>query len=315
MAAPFFFLFFFFFFDEHVEQLFRHAIEEECPMTGESQNVQSTGVPGHWEIAHSLINYLSSKIVIESCKALQEKEPWEQPEGTVFSLVRYAVQFWPTHYRKLRPDKRHVTDIFQALECWPFLYNWSKLRSLFGNTDHPFDKFTFDPLYLAALHGLEDLVRHIGPTEEKITRETAIALASWGGHANIVELLLEAYPNQTELDLSAGIENASVRGHDDIVRVLLKKVDKSSFHWHGNLLGRAAELDIPTRCRSLLPLVRELSLIKHTVKPLHSSLQLDMAMFPLLTIYYLVAPTWIPRMQTIRKTPFSPHHAMGIFKW
>ena len=94
----------------------------------------------------------------------------------------YAVQFWPSHYRKAKEQGSHAEAMFGFLKNRNLTRAWWELSSRLGSTDLPPDMCVMDPLYLAAHLGFSDVVDFCLEAElpEGVafaTRGTTIALA------------------------------------------------------------------------------------------------------------------------------------------
>ena len=211
----------------------------------------------HWSITRILLKYLSSKEFIDPMKEALKQEPWMIPQGPMFDLMAYAVHFWPAHYRKAKEQGWYSEVIIEYLKNGNLVRIWWELKSRLRSVDLPSDICISDPLLLAAHLGFADVVEVCLKAEMPkgvavATKGTAIVLASWGGHLDIVTKLFDnGFDKETANDahyLTEALINASNRGHEEITKFLIDHIPKptGNFDWDPVLLCRAAEIGYET---------------------------------------------------------------------
>lgn len=166
----------------------------------------------------------------------------------------YAARCWGRHFRAAAPEKSSSNhrNALALTKDQRILRNALKLQKSWWEHNSIYDHSdllamdTINPLYYASLHGLTSVVSTLLDLGEDVhslgPRGTALAVACNSGHADAVQLLLQAGAN-IELDASAISEwrgdgytplNHAVRGkHVNLVKLLLAKgADVNEFHNH-----------------------------------------------------------------------------------
>ena len=239
---------------EHEQKI--HQIEAEDPAQSRTPHLN------HWRITWILLKYLGSDFFINPIEESLKEDTWVQPQGEMFAIMNYAVQFWPAHYRKAKEQGSHAEALFGFLENKRLIRIWWELNSRFGSMDLPPDIFDLHPLLLATHLGFSDVVDlclevKIPEAARFTTRGPAIALASWAGHLDIITKLFEDnFAKETADDaryLTEAFINASNRGHEEIVAFLIGHIPKPTdkFMWDPILLCRAAEIGYETLVKML----------------------------------------------------------------
>ena len=203
-----------------------------------------------WDITCILLKCLRSKEFLSATKKALQKDSWEKPQGPIFDLMEYAVQFWPAHYRKAKNLGSHAKEMFDLLQNRDLVQVWSELDSRFGNTLGTLDMCVIDPFYLGALLGFADIVDFYlkklkQETGKSVTLEVhspAFHLASWAGHLDVVTTLVDNDLDNTSESLLLALKSASSRGHEQIVDVLIKKLPEAARNLQPALLCQVAEL-------------------------------------------------------------------------
>lgn len=192
---------------EQVKYNFRHVIPEgQRKITDRTQSGRTTQHLDHWCIARILPKYLSSEHFIGPMKQAFKQDAWEKPRGPIFDMMAYAVYFWPAHYRKAKEQGSYAEALFKHLKNSNLIQVWWELHSRFGCMNLPPDICAKDPLSLAAYLGLANVVDVCLEVEKPkgvtvAARGTAIALASWVGHLDIVTKLFDnAFDKETSKD-------------------------------------------------------------------------------------------------------------------
>ena len=192
----------------------------------------------HWSITRFLLKYLCSEDFVIPMKRALDEDTWNQPQGPLFDMMAYAVQFWPTHYRKATEHKAKEQGSYYAEAMLEYLKNedlirlWWRLKFRLGRIDFPLSACVKWPLLLAAHLGFADVVDFclearmvegdIFTIYDTFTIQGwAIALASWMGHLEIVTKLSdEKFDRETADDtryLTRALIKASDRGYEEIV--------------------------------------------------------------------------------------------------
>ena len=252
---------------EHIRHCFKQVIAGEQEQTthqirAEDPAQSKTPHLNHWRITCILLKYLGSDFFINPIEQALKEDTWIKPQGEVFAMMDYAVQFWPAHYRKAKTQRSHAEALLGFLENKRMIRVWWELNSRFGNMDLPPDLFDLHPLLLATYLGFSDVVDlclEVNTPEGApfATRGPAIALASWVGHLDIFTKAFKDDFNKETADdagyLTKAFINASNRGHEEIVAFLIDHIPKpiDKFKWDPILLCRAAEIGYETIVRML----------------------------------------------------------------
>lgn len=258
--------------DGVVRNLFQTLIAEERKLEPATKAALMPKIPDEADITRVLFGYLSwQELDGPVHKALKTKPGvFIQPPGELFNLITYAVRFLPFHYRSCRDsdDLPILSRSRQLALLWP------KLNYVLNSaTSYP--RFcVVDPLLLVAQLGFTKMIKALEMKIMGTYRETAIRLASWGGHINAVqELLFGNNVIHTEMiDLAEALEDASVRGHDVIVGYILQYLkDCAPGHpplFVDRLLCRAAEFGYEKQARWWIELGAEINAAPEKITPL-----------------------------------------------
>lgn len=184
----------------------------------------NSAIPGNADITRILVGYLSwQEFAIPVKKALQAKTAeFILPPGKLFDLLAYAVRFLPSHFGACNRG---------GLESFPqthrLIQMWSSLNVAINTTclQH---LCVADLALLAAQLGLTVILESLEKDIVGTYRDTAVSLASWGGHFDTVRWLLTGSGvGPTEyVATSDALECAAVRGYDDIVDYLLTYMEE-----------------------------------------------------------------------------------------
>lgn len=253
---------------EQVKDYFGHVVTRgHRQNTDRTQSERSardeTQCLDHWSVTRILLKYLSSEDFIGPVKQALRQDKWEKPRGPMFDMMAYAVSFWPAHYRKAKEQGSYAEAVFEYLKNSDLILVLWQLYSRLGCINLPPGLCAMDPLSLAAYLGLADVVDVCLKMEMPkgvavAARGTAIALASWVGHLDIVTKLFDdAFDKETSKDvqyLTQALVNALERKHEDIVKFLTDHIPKptGSFLWDPVLLCRAAEVGYETLVRTFI---------------------------------------------------------------
>ena len=203
-----------------------------------------------WDITCILLKCFRSKEFLSATKKALQKDNWEKPQGPIFDLMEYAVQFWPAHYRKAEHQSFHAKEMFDLLQHQDLVQVWSELNSRFGGPLAALDMCVTHPFYLGALLGFADVVdfylkklkQESGKSVTLEVHSLAFYLASWAGHLDVVTNLVNNNLDNTSESLLLALKSASSRGHEQIVELLIEKLPKPIRNLDPALLCRAAEL-------------------------------------------------------------------------
>ena len=233
-----------------------HRSEAEDPAQSKTQHLN------HWRITCILLKYLGSEFFINPIEQALKEDTWIRPQGEMFAMMDYAVQFWPAHYRKAKEQGSHAEAVFGFLENKRLIRVWWELNSRLGSMDLPPDLSDLHPLLLATHLGFPDVVDFCLEVKKPegvpfATRGPAVALASWAGHLDIITKVFDDdFDKETADDaryLTEALINASNRGHEEIVAFLIGHIPKPTdkFIWDPIMLCRAAEIGYETLVKML----------------------------------------------------------------
>ena len=178
------------------------------------------------------------------------EDTWIQPQG-------------PSHYRKATEHKAseqrsHCAEtILEYLKTEDLIRVWWTLKFRFSRIDFPSSACVKWPLLLAAQLGSADVVdvclkAQMAEGDTFTIRGTAIALASWMGHLEIVTKLSDEDFDREMADdthyLTRALIKASDRGHEEIVDLLMDHIPRPTVNlvWDPVLLCQAAEIGYET---------------------------------------------------------------------
>ncbi|KAL7807573.1 ankyrin repeat-containing domain protein [Trichoderma aethiopicum] len=230
--------------DRTVKALFMQLIDTERDAEPVPEKEASSKIPNDAEITSILLSYLTWQDFVTPVEgALQaNKGEFTLPQGRLFDLTTYAVQFLPFHYR----TSSNADGLWEPSQSHQ-LATWQKLNSRLNRTTSPQYDFLAEPLHLAALLGLTKVVQDLSKDLTPENCKAAVDLASWGGHIDIVSKLLdEAVRLGRVVDISQALAHASARGHkavaDRIVRYAKDNMPQGLVPLLDQLLCRAAAL-------------------------------------------------------------------------
>ena len=229
----------------------RNLKEDGTDQQTRSRNEKQQKIPllGHWDITCTLLECLGSEKLLSAIKEALQKDFWEKPLGHIFDLMEYAVRYWPAHYRKATKQNSYAVEMFSLLQHRGFVQVWSELNAKYGITVGPPDMCVIDPFCLAALLGFSDVVNfYLKKKADKRTAlkfdSLALLLASWAGHLDVLESIVDTGLAFSPQDLSQALRYASMQGHEEVVSFLIKKLSNltQDLAWDSALLCRAAEV-------------------------------------------------------------------------
>ncbi|KAI6081499.1 hypothetical protein F4821DRAFT_26052 [Hypoxylon rubiginosum] len=196
-------------------------------------------------------NQLLATACIRQCKIGQERFSFTSDESPVKDFYNYAAVYWPDHMRLSGITSR--ADSGAALEMSSFVFkgrqgtinpafsvwiDWTSQVSLILPLYHPLrgvfeplQSYGISPLFVSCVFGLPglldrtlELVPNINLDEKNNTGYTGVYLACAYGHASVVSRLIEAKadPNVKCGAYGSPMHVACFRGHEDVVRVLLR---------------------------------------------------------------------------------------------
>jgi ankyrin repeat protein len=201
----------------------------------------------HSTIAKACLGYLGQ---------FQKSEPMAENTLGEYQLARYSAAFWLNHVQKAGDRGAEMSRAALHLlsrENAAYL-NWIRIHDI----DRPWQDSKFErvieetpnPLYYAALVGLEDLVRLLLDKGADVNAQgggygNALQAASWRGHEQVVKTLLD---KGADVNAQGGVygnalQAASWRGHEQVVKTLLDKGADVNAQGggYGNALQAASE--------------------------------------------------------------------------
>jgi len=200
-----------------------------------------SGNPGLFQSPHSMIaevclTYLNFRCVRELSQTLLSAPP-------IVPFVEYASCYWGKHTGKEKTERatqlalpllvgyeEHVASRLLLLHYHEYDDDWD---------DPDEERFTpkgFTGLHGAAFHGIGEIVAALLATKEWSINErdnmgrTALSWAAVRGHEDVVKILLQLKdidPNaeDTEYGRRTPLLRAAERGHEGVVRMLLERAD------------------------------------------------------------------------------------------
>ncbi|KAK4083568.1 uncharacterized protein Triagg1_1230 [Trichoderma aggressivum f. europaeum] len=255
--------------DTAVRDQFVELIEEDRKPKSSTQNLPRPIIPGDTEITAILLRYLSWTKFTTPVEEALRLEKFIQPQGELFHLMAYAIQFLPIHYRaymnsneRLEPAQDHQ------------LVMWSKLNSKLNSIHSPPYISTVDPLLLASQLGLTRIIKSNGKDIKHGDLSVAVSLASWAGHLDTVTELLvgECAVSEEPTEVGEALKYASARGHDDIVDFIVaymkEKVPQRLAALLDQLLCCAASLGYDNQAVSWIGLGANINTALDNITPL-----------------------------------------------
>ncbi|KAI1458771.1 ankyrin repeat-containing domain protein [Annulohypoxylon moriforme] len=206
--------------DITVRSQFLNLVAEDWKREASEKSPSKSRIPDDVDITGILFGYLSwEEFTTPVNDALRGKlDEFIQPPGELFDLITYAVRFLPFHYRACKNN-----DGLPSFAQDRFILMWPKLNSVLNSTASPPRLCVADPVLLAAQLGLTGMIKPLRKDIVNTRRQTAIGLASWGGHVDTVcELLTGECVERTEkIDTTEALEYASARGYNAIVPLIV----------------------------------------------------------------------------------------------
>ncbi|KAF5979199.1 ankyrin repeat-containing protein [Fusarium bulbicola] len=203
-----------------------------------------TGIPDDEAISIFLLKYLTSKSLQEACERLSKSEWLDLPQDSILRLACYAVSFWPFHYRIAEDTGCDIRPFLRFLKDESLVKNWLSLSLILGGTEIPPQRTILaNSLHLACLLGFPSLAKELKPEyDDHDSWGIAVALASWGGHQCILKDLLAE--GRGPMNLKTALDYASVRGHDEIMEVLIRHATELDYGllYEDEVFCQAAEL-------------------------------------------------------------------------
>jgi ankyrin repeat protein len=240
--------------DVQFGQYFAMASEEESQVDrgfeskSGTQEAEQGGILDDAQISLLLLRYLSSQAFITEVRKTLRQEPPGKFTTPLLALAEYAVQFWPSHYREAENQGLDYESILPFLNTPGFVQTCFELNWLFDSTGYQPDFCITNALDLAAQLGLVGFVKKLLKDVKGQSREFALALSSWGGHLEVVKILLDAHLDQSPCDMTAAVKYAAIAGYEDIVQLLLNRrmTGRNDFSWDSEILCRVAEIGYET---------------------------------------------------------------------
>lgn len=258
--------------DKVVRTHFLELIAEERKSGLDINTTSMPKILDNVDITGILLRYFSWQELASALdKTLRAKsQGLRQPPGELFDLIDYAVRFTALHYRACE-DSDNLPDLSQSHQL---AHTWLGLNSILNSTaSHPHFCLSH-PLFLASQLGLTRMIKSLKYKITGIDRKTAIRLASWGGHVDTVRELLigDCVVHSEMVDTADALEDASVRGYDAVVRILLNymkdKTAGSSPLLVDRLLCKAAEFGCEEQASQWIQLGADINAAPYGVTPL-----------------------------------------------
>lgn len=267
--------------EDSKDHFFRLVFEErQISKDDTSGNSPDNGskitVPDDAQITKILLKYLCWPEFLDQIEENLRKREFVQPQGRLFDLLAYAVQFWHIHFRAAEKLRPHAGGILELLQNTRMIHIWCELKSRLDGVTTPADVCVTDPLLLASHLGLTSVVQTLKESLKSADRDMAIRLASWSGHADVVELLLQNNDRADTCDHLEALRYASARGYDPIVKQLLEHIVSSQHHsttWLDDLILQAAQLGYEQQISLFLEYGANLNAAIDNVTPLQLSAQ------------------------------------------
>ena len=223
----------------YIHHYFNESVEAQFQSLTTVKNISGDGNPrsmsflNHWDITRILLKYLDH--VIDPIRDSLKSDAWKKPEGVSYSLLKYAIQYWPSHYKASNKLKSHAEELCSLLDTTGITSVWSELSSKTVSDGFESGIRIMNPILLAAQFGFSDVmdacIEAKGldwvdiPAED---RDMALSLASWGGHGNIIEKITSAECDLTEANdsnpMTRALINATSQGHENVVSLLIAKI-------------------------------------------------------------------------------------------
>ncbi|KAL1869585.1 hypothetical protein Daus18300_005439 [Diaporthe australafricana] len=236
--------------NDEVKQCFLNCLANEKQMQSEGADQVETeekmevAVPDETQITRVLLGYISLPELLGLTRLPEQNSNPDSPHGLHLNLARYAVQFWPIHYRaaaRVQPEDESMSKMLRHIDCG----NLSRLYTDLNPAALPPGILINNLFLLAAQLGFTNVIKAQDLDAEGEHGSTAIELASWNGHVETVKHLLRSCPSQRSGDLGQSCTHATIRGYVSVVELLLEHQKQT-----GNLptleleklLGLAAQL-------------------------------------------------------------------------
>ncbi|KAL6787897.1 ankyrin repeat-containing domain protein [Trichoderma sp. SZMC 28012] len=205
--------------DTAVRDQFVELIEGGRKPKSATGSLPKATIPGDKEITGILLGYLSWQSFTTPVEEALRLEEFIRPQGELFHLMAYAVQFLPIHYLACMNSSEKLEPIQDRQFAM-----WSKLNSKLNSTPSPLYLRATEPFLLASYLGFTRMIKTDGRNIKHDDRSGAVSLASWAGHLDTVSELLvgECAISDEPVELEEALQYASARGHGDIIDFIVK---------------------------------------------------------------------------------------------
>ena len=277
----------------------------------------------HWIITRLLVGYLSSTTFIEQATKALRRGSWGELRTPMSGMMAYALRFWPAHYKKAKDQGTEPLHMYDILQNSTFVRTWWELSSQMNVFDLPPNICAMDPLYLASYLGFPTVVI-ICLTRDKssllslATRLTAATFASWTGHLDIVKTLLQDEDDTAVVEkhslLTDILINASIRGHEDILKFLIGKISRSSYDyiWDPNLICQAAELGYEAQAEIFIAAGAVVNVMHNDTTPLQYAARQGHARIVHLLLSHSADPNFETRIDSPKPLLTAAHRGYSI---
>jgi ankyrin repeat protein len=190
-----------------------------------------------------------------------------------FPLIQYAARYWAWHYRLMSSETESITSLAMSFSDTPTKHcfsNWLKITNPDSDSwDLNLGIYTYDygqPLYYVALLGLTSLAEMLIQAGSDIDaigggHNYALCAASYAGHKELVQLLLE---NGADIgcidDTRVGAKDGALmlaisQGHEEVACLLIEKGININFRSPGAYGRNALEIAASRGNESLVKLL------------------------------------------------------------
>ncbi|GKZ32275.1 hypothetical protein AbraIFM66950_001568 [Aspergillus brasiliensis] len=225
-----------------VQSVFQRLTEKDNYDQPQGHDSHGRAIPGHGEITRSLLDYLSSPEILNQARNQSSSKSWLRSTGEIYDLVNYATRWWPGHLCHMISDVE-VEVAYKLIEGATGITGFGiwleEIKGLMGTAE--FDHI--NPFLIAARYGLDAIVQRDSDAADESLRGAALALASWGGHIDIVKALLSSGVDRNSAQFKQAARHAAVLAHQDILELLLAQLDDSAAaDRYGEVICLATEL-------------------------------------------------------------------------
>ncbi|KAH9073548.1 hypothetical protein EDB83DRAFT_2260331 [Lactarius deliciosus] len=175
----------------------------------------------------------ANTLIARACLGVLLRDPVDGDSTTTAPLVRYAAEYWVTHAQaehvapRIRDGMEYLFDPDK-----PYFSAWAKLYHVHSNWVDDLESKMLPsaaPLYYAALCGFHEIVEHLALKYPQYTNAiggktgTALHSASVEGHVEVVRSLLKYGADVDARGIlgKSPLQLASQEGHPNVVRCLL----------------------------------------------------------------------------------------------